>query len=259
MPIAKRRPNWYLAAEALTPVEEHGGYLVKRDDLAEERGVRGGKARVLGVICRHIEAVGMRGLTTHTSRYSVTPEALGAVCCAYGIAACVHTAASAEPMSEAFKNAVRYGVRVVEHRPGYMSVLASRAKKQAEEDGYMEVGLGLSFPAATVEIAKQVDNLPRNIKRLVTSVGSGRQLEGIIMGLERIGFDIPVLGVCVGSIPDCIVNLETPLQVELRKIATPYGRPAKVSRLGNLELNPYYAAKCIEYLLPDDLLWVVAK
>ena len=247
------------AGLVLTPVERHGGHWVKRDDLADERGVRGGKARTLGVICRHITATGARGLTIHAARNSVTPATLGAVCAAYGVSSCVHTAAAAGPLPEPYQEAIGRGTRVCEHRPGYMSVLAARARDQAAADGYLAVGLGLDFPPATTETARQAANLPRDVRRLVTAVGSGHMLEGILRGMVTIGLTIPVLGVCVGKLPECIVNMETPLSVELVKINDDFHRPAKVTALGELELNPYYEAKCIPYMQEGDLLWVVAK
>ncbi len=243
----------------LTPIEEHGGYLVKRDDLANERGVRGGKARTLGVICRYIQATGKRGLTMHAARNSVTPATLGAVCYAYGIQATCHTAAAKDPLPAPYMDAIRHNVRVIEHRPGYMSVLAARARDQATTDGYLLVGLGLDYHPATLETAKQVANLPPT-KRLVTSVGSGHMLEGIIKGLEDKGPPHPsILGICVGKIPDCLINLSTALDVELVESKTPFNRPASTHKLGDLDLNPYYESKCLEYLQPGDLFWIVAK
>lgn len=243
----------------LTPIEQHGGYLVKRDDLANERGVLGGKARTLGVICRYIAANGIKGLTVYAARNSVTPATIGAVCYTYGVAACVHTAAAKAPFSTAYQDAIRNGVRVVEHAPGYMSVLAARARDQALADGYLAVALGLDFPPAILETAKQVANIPEGVRRIVTTVGSGHMLEGIVRGLEDAGRMIPILGVCIGKLPDCIVNMETPLHIELVEPALAFSKSCKNTKLGELELNPYYEAKCLPYLQPGDLFWVVAK
>lgn len=243
----------------LTPVEEHGGHLVKRDDLADERGVKGGKARTLGVICRYIDSTDYRGLTIHAARNSVTPATLGAVCFAYGVSACVHTAAAKGGLPEPYVSAARNGVQVIEHTPGYMNVLAARAREQAKRDHYLVVGLGLDYPPAVAETAKQVANLPRDVKRLVTAVGSGHMLEGIVMGLEAAGMDVPILGVCIGKIPECIANMQTALSIELVEASTEFKRAASATRLGDLELNPYYEAKCLPYLTPGDLLWVVAR
>lgn len=243
----------------LTPVEQHCGISVKRDDLADECGTKGGKARTLGVICRHIVESGWRGLTIHAARNSVTPATLGAVCRAYGVPACVHTAAAKSPLSESFLDAVSCGVRVVEHRPGYMSVLAARARDQAVADKYLAVGLGLDYPPAILETAKQCANIPRSIGRVVVAVGSGHMLEGIIKGLENEGLLVPVLGVCVGKVPDTSSWMDTPLNVEFLDIGSDFHKPAPNSRLGDIELNPYYEAKCIQYLREEDLFWIVAK
>lgn len=243
----------------LTPVEQHAGILVKRDDLADEAGVKGGKARVLGVICRHINKHRLKGLTLYTARNSVTPSTAGAVCSAYGISLCIHTAAAREGFAESFASAIRNGAQVIEHRPGYMSVLAARAREQAEVDGFMLVGLGLDFSPAVAETAKQVQNLPRGIKRVVTAVGSGHMLEGVLQGLNDLGIMVPVLGVCVGKVPPTSMFADSPLAIELVDIGSDFDKPATECKLGDLELNPYYEAKCLKYLQPGDLFWVVAK
>ena len=51
--------------EGLTPIETHGGHLVKRDDLFSIGGVNGGKVRT----CWHL-AQGAKGLVTAGSRQS---------------------------------------------------------------------------------------------------------------------------------------------------------------------------------------------
>lgn len=258
MPVSRRAVVAAPAGVVLTPVEMHGGHSVKRDDLADERGVRGGKARTLGAVCRHVVAEGLCGLTVYAARNSVTPRTVGAVCYAYGVPACIHTAASKEPLGEAFLDAQRNLVRVVEHRPGYMSVLAARARDQAAADGYLALGLGLDFPPAALLTAEQVANVPRGTRRIVTAVGSGHMLEGILRGLEATGNLVPVLGVCVGSIPECVAGMETPVDVELVRSALDFNKPAREATLGDLALNPYYEAKCLPYLREGDLLWVVA-
>lgn len=56
----------------LTPIEEHGGFLVKRDDLFRVAGVRGGKVRS----CWHL-AQGAEGLVTAGSRSSPQVNIVG--------------------------------------------------------------------------------------------------------------------------------------------------------------------------------------
>jgi hypothetical protein len=245
----------------LTPIERHGGVLVKRDDLADESGVLGGKARTVGVICRDIlKDARLRGATIYAARNSVTPAVFAKVCQAYGVRGTVHTAKAKAPLSTAYQIAMRCGIAIIEHSPGYMTVLRSRAREQALRDRCLLVGFGLDYPPALIALSEQCANLPNDFGRLVVPVGSGNSLKGILRGLENFKRRVNVLGVCVGSIPDIPTNgLLVKSFLELRKSSMGFSTPARDTMLGDLSLNPYYEAKCLEHLEPGDLLWLIAR
>jgi hypothetical protein len=45
----------------------------------------------------------------------------------------------------------------------------------------------------------------------------------------------------------------------LRAAGLDYHQHAPVAALGGLELDPVYEAKCLPFLRPGDLLWVVGR
>jgi hypothetical protein len=102
-----------------------------------------------------------------------------------------------------------------------------------------------------------VANIPQDVRRLVVPVGSGMSLAGILHGLSGA---VKVLGVVVGADPTRRLARYAPWQwrwrCELRRAPWPYDKRIK-ARLGDLELDPIYEAKCLPFLEPADALWVV--
>ncbi|WP_052721334.1 phage minor capsid protein [Actinoplanes rectilineatus] len=72
---------------ALTPVEEHGGRPVKRDDTFAVGGSRGGKVRTALAL---IGADGARGVTTAGSRHSPQVNIVATIAARYGLPCRVH-------------------------------------------------------------------------------------------------------------------------------------------------------------------------
>ncbi len=89
-------------------------------------------------------------------------------------------------------------------------------------------------------------------------------LAGVLWGLKCVGRgDLPVLGVMVGASPVKRLYRYAPMGAGL------WSTPAVLvqsrheyhdyvaAAIGDLVLDPVYEAKCEEWLLPGDLLWVV--
>jgi 1-aminocyclopropane-1-carboxylate deaminase/D-cysteine desulfhydrase-like pyridoxal-dependent ACC family enzyme len=241
----------------LTPVEEHGGYLVKRDDLfAYPDAGSGGKVRTCLAL-----AIGAReGLCTAGARQSPQAVIVAAVAAAAGLSCRVHTAAGAT--TPELERAAQLGAQVVAHRPGYNSVIVSRCHHDALVRGWTEIPFGMECTEAVAQTAAQVANLPEGIARLVVPVGSGMSLAGILAGLARLRRALPVLGVRVGADPSRRLDRFAPgwrARCELVRSALPYHRGAPSCMLGSLELDPIYEAKALAFLRPRDALWVVGK
>jgi 1-aminocyclopropane-1-carboxylate deaminase/D-cysteine desulfhydrase-like pyridoxal-dependent ACC family enzyme len=119
---------------------------------------------------------------------------------------------------------------------------------------------------AVRQTAAQVANIPPDTQRIVIPVGSGMSLAGVLTGLEAMGnYRTFVLGVVVGASPHKRLDKFAPInwfgRVVLAQSEVPYHSAVVPAVLPGteLELDPIYEAKCIEYLKPGDLLWVVGR
>jgi 1-aminocyclopropane-1-carboxylate deaminase/D-cysteine desulfhydrase-like pyridoxal-dependent ACC family enzyme len=237
---------------SLTPIEKHGGFLVKRDDLFEVAGVCGGKART----CWYL-AQGAEGLVTAGSRQSPQVNIVAHIAKELGIPCRVHTPTGA--LSPELESAVGAGAELVQHRPGYNSVIIKRARDDAAIRGWAEIPFGMQCWEAVYQTARQYRNIPADIKRIVITVGSGMSLAGILNGMLEFGDRVPVLGIQVGADPTKRLRTfgPVPRMVQLKKPDIDYHVAADKTKLGGLQLDPIYEAKCLPYLEPGDLFWVV--
>ncbi len=239
----------YAADGDMTPIERRGAVWVKRDDLYSVAGAPGGKART----CWQL-AQGAPGLITASSRSSPQMNIVARIGAKLGIPTCVHCPGG--PDTPELAEAKHWGMRVITERPGYNSVIVARAKRHAEATGDTYIPFGMECGRVQMTMATQVKNLPP-CKRVVIPVGSGMSLAGLLYSHPG----VPVLGVCVGANP--VKRLDAWAPGLWRNMATlvdagiDYHKPAPVTCYEGLELDPVYEAKCIPFLQPDDLLWVV--
>jgi 1-aminocyclopropane-1-carboxylate deaminase/D-cysteine desulfhydrase-like pyridoxal-dependent ACC family enzyme/DNA modification methylase len=238
----------------LTPIEKHGGYLVKRDDLFSIGGVNGGKVRT----CWHL-AQGAKGLVTAGSRESPQVNIVSHIAQALQIPCRIHTPKG--ELSAEVKQARDLGAELFQHKAGYNSVIIKRAKDDALENNYREIPFGMECKEAVEATKLQVANIPSDVERIVIPVGSGMSLSGVLYGLREKGLDIPVLGVKVGASPEKRLSRYAPKgwekMVTLVDAGIDYHVHAETTTLGALTLDPVYEAKCLPFLEKGDLLWTV--
>ena len=266
---------------ALTPIEEHGGRLVKRDDTFDVFGQRGGKVRTCLSLAERGIANGMEGLVTAGSRHSPQVAIVAAIAQRLGVPARCHVPTGDNTPEILF--AADCGADVIRHKPGYNGVIKSRATLDASVRGWVDIPFGMETREADEQTAGQVPNVVALakeglVKRIVVPVGSGMSLCGVMEGLYRCGSRLPVLGVAVGANPIRRLNryggwdwrfsglLEMRMagtgdlmNLEVGGTDRSYGLPPDSVMLGDLELDPVYEAKCIPFLRDGDLLWVVGK
>jgi len=260
-------PRW---ARKMTPVEIHGGYLVKRDDLFEIAGIRGGKVRS----CWHL-AEGAKGLVTSGSRQSPQINIVAQIAKQKGIPCRAHTALGT--LSEELKDAKKAGAKIIQHYNGFSNVLACRARLDATKRGWTEIPFGMMCWEAIDETRYQVRNLPfGQFKRIVISSGSGMSLAGVLWGLKDMEKSVQVIfakakGQMVGLPKVLGVKSGARSERQLDKFGPPdwkkmvdlvpsglvYHRSAPETMLGDLKLDPIYEAKCLPFLKKGDLFWVV--
>lgn len=242
---------------ALTPVEQHGGHLVKRDDRFGIAQSAGGKVRSCLALASQ---PGVKGLVTAGSRHSPQVNIVATVGKTLGLPVRAHVPSGA--MTPELLAAQAEGAEIVQHKAGYNTVIIKRAKDDATERGWLEIPFGMETPVAIEETGGQVANLPfGSFDRLVVPVGSGMSLAGILHGLQQAGQHPPILGVIVGADPTQRLDRYAPPgwrdQVELVNSGLDYDDYAPTTALGDLPLDPVYEAKCLPFLQPGDLLWVV--
>ena len=248
----------------LTPVQVHGGVLVKRDDLYSVNGSRGGKVRTCMALAAAARAAGAPGLVTAGSRQSPQVNIVATVAAHHGLACRVHCPAG--PVTPEMRAAQDAGAVLVQHRPGYNTVIVARARADARARGWAEVPFGMEHGEAVRQTAAQVAALVPHaaaIRRLVVPIGSGMSAAGIIAGLDRHRLDVPVVGVVVGADPSRRLDRYAPgwrARMRLVPAGLDYHAHAPATMLGSsLLLDAVYEAKCLRVLAPGDLLWVVGR
>ena len=241
------------AENALTPVEKHGEYWLKRDDLFNVAGVQGGKVRT----CWHLSQ-GAEGLVTAGSRASPQVNIVAHIAKSLGIPCRCHTPEG--ELSPEVEAAQRMGAEIIQHKAGYNSVIIARAREDAEARGWTEIPFGMECEEAPRQTMGQVANLPADASRLVVPVGSGMSLAGILWGLQETENDIPVLGVVVGADPEKRLDTYAPPgwreRVTLVKAEADYHADVEAT-IGDVWLDPHYEGKCAAYMEPGDCLWIV--
>jgi 1-aminocyclopropane-1-carboxylate deaminase/D-cysteine desulfhydrase-like pyridoxal-dependent ACC family enzyme len=251
-----------LTADAVTPVQEVAGYLVKRDDLFGAGGSRGGKVRSCLALASSVPDAA--GLVTAAARHSPQAAIVAGIARELGLpCAVVHPDAAGELTAELVR-AQQLGAELLPVRPGYNSVICARAREQAGRRGWLEIPFGMECSAAVQQNARQARELPAlpAPARIVVPVGSGMSLAGILTGMRQAGNWTPVLGVMVGADRSRRLDKWAPsdwrTRARLVHCGLPYAREVS-ARIGDVELDPIYEAKAVPFLRAGDLFWIVGR
>ena|SRR5712671_2402837 len=248
-------------AAALTPLQQVGDFLIKREDLFEVVGVHGGKART----CWDM-AQGAPGLVTAGMRVSPQVNIVAHVAKALGVPCRAHVPTG--ELGPELVTAKAVGAVVIQHPYGRNSVIRKEARDDARARGWREIPFGMECAQAVQQTAAQahatvaqMHNQGIRARRVVAPVGSGMSLAGILRGFVLAGFAVPVVGVMVGADPVKRLDKWAPAHwrdlCRLVHAGVGYRKRATVTRLGDVELDPIFEAKCLPFLEPGDLFWVV--
>lgn len=257
----------------LTPIQDwfYAGQriLVKRDDMCEIAGVRGGKVRTCCALATKGLNSGKVGLTTAGSRSSPQVNIVANIAKFLEVPCVAHTPTG--ELNQELKLAQVAGAKIIQHKAGYNNVIIARSREYAKLYDFVDIPFGMECDEAVKQTGRQVENityLADPVKRIVVPVGSGMSLCGIIAGLKHFKLEIPVLGVIVGANPYKRMAKYQPgysQPVNFVEAGVDYHEDidAKLIRhnenLGHQELllDPVYEAKCAKFLEPGDLLWNV--
>lgn len=250
-----------------TPVQRCGKFLLKRDDLYVRGGANGGKGRACFAIAEATpNAVGLIGVA---ARISPQLQRVARVAHTLGLACRLHTATG--PDTPTMADARAHGAAIIQHKPGYNSVIIARADEDAKiQKGWAYIPFGAECQTAINATRDQVTSLYKykdEIKRIVVCCGSGVTCAGILWGLHNLNWDVPILGVRIGMDPRLAITKWGPWGGS-RQVHIATSRYSYTTELNEkllpatgppIELDPNYESKCVEYLQPGDLFWIVGK
>jgi hypothetical protein len=250
-------------ADKLTPVEEHGGHLVKRDDLYSAFGAMGGKARSCQYLCERALESGLTGLVTAGSKKSPQIQIVSFIANHYGVP--FHAHCPQGELGQELEVAKSNGAEIIQHRAGYNNVIIKRARDDAEAMGYAEIPFGMECWEAVYQTALQVRSLLEPYKqgkfsRIIMPIGSGMSLSGVMWGMLYWGIDVPIVGVQVGGQYEKRLKIYAPasgVSLSTEKSSYDYHKYYENNQIGDLKLDPIYEAKCLDFIQEGDLLWVV--
>lgn len=252
--INERAPDF---TPELTPVEQHGEYFAKREDLWTRSGASGAKSRLMFKLAEERNAA---GIITAGARISPQIERAALVARALGIPARLHTA-EGKPTPE-IQTCRDAGATVLQHQAGRLSVIKARLREDSEaHPDWLTVPFGVGLEEYAEDVAAQVANIPADVKRIVVPCGSGMSLAGILRGLERARIACDVLAVRLGHDPaDYLEKFTTAAmraRVTFADAVQGFDEHSPVTEWQGIELDPMYEAKCIPFLAPGDCLWCV--
>lgn len=243
---------------------------VKRDDLYSWAGANGGKTRgCKAVIDNYYETkpnkffekhMPLTGLITSGSRHSPQIGIVAKIASHLKLKCRCHTSYG-EP-GIGIRIAKRLGAEIIQHRPGYNSVIIQRAIKDSTDcgPGWLNIPFGMESQKCIEATSLQFKGIPGKVKRIVIVVGSGLSLAGILHGMTHEKRLIPVLGIIVGAKPHWRLDRYAPSwwrkMVKLETSEIPYGKKLEAI-LDDIQLHSTYEAKCLPYLQRGDLFWIV--
>ena len=240
----------------LTPVEKKGNNWIKRDDMFEYAGQKGGKARAALYLITNGQKP--KSITTAGNRNSPQINIVSSIGKKLGIPVTAFT--STGELGNEVKIAKSKGADIKQVMYGYENVISSNAKKYSEKNNSLLIPFGMDTEEVQPLTANQVRNIPKEVKRIVVPVGSASSIIGIVKGVKEYRPDIKILGVVVGANPLRKLNKYVPdwkKYAKLQRLSIPYHQPATITNFKGIELDPYYEAKTIPYIKDNDLLWIV--
>lgn len=256
--------------DELTPIERLDGYWLKRDDLFAVGGVCGGKTRTVYKAALRTAASSptgkLEGIISGGGKGSRRVNVVAQVARHLGVPCRIHTPTGI-PTPE-IAAAVAAGAERVTHYPGFGPHLMYKAKKDADtRPGWCYCAFGGECLEAVEEADHQSQNLPLTgpdrPRRIVITAGSAMVLCGLLRYIVKHAPDVPVLGVAVGHDPTEQLNrwvgIDWPRVCKIVKPAIDFFKPAPPEHLvfRGIPLDAYYEAKCVPFLEPGDLFWII--
>lgn len=258
-------------ANELTPVEEHKGLLMKRDDLftlKDRTGVNGGKLRQCVMLVDKVKDQ-YKGIATYASIGSPQNAITAGVAKEFGLPCTVFYGGTSSKHlleSQMPRYVMKYGANIIiGAKTGRHNILHKVADDWAKAHNYFVVQYGINIvnyeDVLIKAVANQVENIP-DCENLVAVCGSGITSSGILVGLKM--FNKKVRNVhLVATAPD--------RREFIHNIAKKYGADRKIQYHSlfhekgfnydheataiwdGITLHPNYEAKAMQWMKREKL------
>lgn len=246
--------------DILTRVDCFGDWFAKRDDLAAYTGPEFPAGSKVRQYLRMAKTTPGAPMVVGCSADSAMQIYVAAAAYQTNVKGIVFTAGRAEP-TDATQYAQRWGADLREVRPGYLSVIRNRARAYGKELGQV---VRWDVAGALRDAAEQTANLPDEVRRIIIPTGSGLTAAGVMAGMAERGHKASVVVAAVSDMAD-VENIEasaskltTKQLPSLHLIRAPYEYGQWLARRlpDGTPLDPFYAAKALDYIQPGDCLWL---
>lgn len=269
--------------DELTPVENHNGLYIKRDDLYKPFGdntVNGGKLRQCYKLVESIKDK-YDGVISCCSIYSPQAPITASVANHFNLKSVICYGATNETRLNQLdmpRIAKQYGadLRII-LKSGIHRILYNKAKQIAKDENLFVVDYGFNiveYPNLMFSaISRQVENIPDYLDNLVITCGSGITTTGILLGLVKYNKTVKNIYL-VATAPDRqkLINdnlSKNNIFIDYNIVDLFHQKDFKYEKklfktFDNIELHPNYEAKTfnwlennIDYNNEKTLLWIV--
>lgn len=177
----------------ITPIDEFGGYLRKRDDLFNMNGIKGGKVRQCAKLVydnlEHIHKNCQSTIVTAAGLPSPQSVIVSAVAKYFGLKCKISVPYYREGLIDYNRINVslaqKFGAEIYAVGNPNTTGPEKDVEKMVKENGYFWVKFGMNGDNVTRTISEQVVNIPNTVKNIVVISGSGLSAIGIIRGLAK--------------------------------------------------------------------------
>lgn len=263
----------------LTPIDEYGGYLRKRDDLFDLNGIKGGKVRQCAKLVYdnlpHIIENCNSTIVTAAGLPSPQSVIVAAVANYFGLKSKISVPHYKDELIDFNRINVSLAQKFGAEIYGVGNPNTTGPEKDIQmmlkQNQYFWVKFGMNGDNVTRTISEQVANIPNSVKQIVVISGSGLSAIGIIRGLVK--FNKNVTDVHIVGLSDYFIkNKEKwydtlPItekwngKISFHKSEIPYQKLYKIDETFQFDLT--YESKAWKWMIDnippsnETLFWMV--
>lgn len=258
----------------LTPIESFSdGTFAKREDLFEIFGCNGAKARAAYQIITDAAKQGYTHFITAGPVASPQCEIVATICHNLGYEATfvMPDKSNRTELTSVENHILEYGYEI--HRGfhlSYRTVLNGKMnqwiERQENHNEWYKIPFGMECPEdiyANIDQVLSIKDLVSSgsIKRIVIPCGSGMNVASVALGLLKHHIHVPILAVRTGPNSKSFAGAKFLSDISLSNITLVPATHEYSESLdivwNDIRLDPTYEAKCVEFLQPGDLFWII--